>query len=99
MINAGLYYNSKSFNATVLYNILGKKIFVLGDNLGNQTIYEMPRNSLDLTISKTIFKQTEFKLSVNDVLNATYAFKTEKGFVWLQNQRGTNVALSIQKTF
>lgn len=78
IINAGVYYEDKenglSVNAN--YNIIGKRIYSVGDVLF-PTIYEMPRHSLDLTISQRFGKLTTLKAGVTNVLNAAYAFKQD----------------------
>lgn len=76
IINAGLYYQGKN-NAlmiSILYNITGKRIVAVGRPSPNEwedipDIYEMPRNSIDLTISKAIGKRFEIKGGVKDLLN------------------------------
>jgi hypothetical protein len=74
IFNAGLNYNDPNtgwqFNAS--YNIFGKRIFAVGDLDQNATQYEMPRNQVDLTVSKNIAQRWEVKLGVQDLLNAPY---------------------------
>ena len=55
----------------MLYNIIGKRIFAVG-SFGTPDIYEMPRNMLEATISKTIFRYYEIRLSWQDILNQKY---------------------------
>jgi outer membrane receptor protein involved in Fe transport len=73
VLNAALFYAPASgVNVNVIYNIFGNRIYALGsDNF--PTIYELPRNFLDISVSKTFGKFT-YKLGVNDVLNARYRF-------------------------
>lgn len=77
LVNIGLYYNGNGFQANVLYNVVGKRIFVTGDQLGNQTIYEMPRHELDLNLTKSIGKLVEFKMGITDILNQAFRFVTD----------------------
>jgi hypothetical protein len=55
VINGGLFYNDlpKNLNITMMYNVFGKRIFMVGDALF-PSIYEMPRHVLDFTLSKKI---------------------------------------------
>jgi hypothetical protein len=76
MVNAGIfYYNDKNgLMLTLLYNIIGKRIVAVGRPSPNQwedipNVYELPRNSLDLAVSKKISKKFEIKLGARDILN------------------------------
>jgi hypothetical protein len=76
MVNAGIfYYNDNSgLMITLLYNIIGKRIVAVGRPSPNQwedipNIYEMPRNVLDLAVSKKISKKFEIKAGIKDILN------------------------------
>ncbi len=79
VVNAGLYYNDtkKGFQVNVLYNVFGKRIFAVG-NLNSPTIYEMPRNVIDLNITKTINEKVELRFNVQDILNQ--AVRLEQDF-------------------
>jgi len=70
IVNAGLYYSDpvKSLQVSVLYNVIGKRIFMIGYD-DYPEIYEMPRNLLDLTITKGIGEKLEIKAGVRDILN------------------------------
>lgn len=76
MVNAGIFYynDANGLMVTVLYNIIGKRIVAVGRPSPNQwedipNIYEMPRNALDLAVSKKIGKNFEIKAGVKDILN------------------------------
>ncbi len=73
IINTGLYYTNddQKFQANLLYNIVGKRIFIVG-NFANPTIYEMPRNQVDLTVTKGFGERLEVKAGVQDLLNQKY---------------------------
>jgi outer membrane receptor protein involved in Fe transport len=85
VINAGIYYASDraGLNISALYNRIGKRIVGLGkSNVPDQSIndmipdsYEMPRNSLDLSIIKKIGKHFELRCSVRDILAEDVVFK------------------------
>jgi TonB-dependent receptor len=70
IINTGIYYDNKEamLQVNALYNIIGKRIFAVG-TFGTPDIYEMPRNVVDLNISKGIGKYFSVKFSVQDILN------------------------------
>lgn len=76
MVNAGIfYYNDLSgLMVTALYNIIGKRIVAVGRPSPNEwedipNIYEMPRNVIDLAVSKKINDHFEVKLGLKDLLN------------------------------
>ncbi|MDB5243938.1 MAG: TonB-dependent receptor, partial [Spirosoma sp.] len=60
LINAGLYYTAPNsgWQANLLYNVFGQRIFAVG-NRNNPTIYEMPRNVVDLNISRRLNSKME----------------------------------------
>lgn len=70
VINGGLYYTDEGtgLTLTALYNVFGKRIFMVGDNLF-PSIYEMPRHVVDLTLSKQIGKTYNLRASVSDLFN------------------------------
>jgi hypothetical protein len=74
LINMGLYYmdEASGFSTSIAYNVFGQRIFQVGDNL-YPSIYEMPRNSLDLQITKR-FGKFEAKFNIQNLLNAEYRF-------------------------
>ncbi len=85
LINTGIFYqNAKhKFTAAVLYNRIGKRIVGVGRNLGSsgsqdtKTIpnsYEMPRNAIDLSLSKK-FGRWEVKANVRDLLAEKVVFQ------------------------
>lgn len=75
LINAGAYYAdpNSGWQANILYNVAGPRIFAVG-NQNNPTIYEMPRNVVDLNISRVFRKRMEVRLGIQDLLNAKYRF-------------------------
>jgi hypothetical protein len=83
IVNAGLFYNNIESNLEVnlLYNIIGKRLFSGGfterDNkeiISYPDIFEMPRNYLDLTISKRLTQNINLKVKVEDILNENIIF-------------------------
>jgi TonB-dependent receptor len=76
MVNAGLFYynNNNGLMMTLMYNIIGKRIVAVGRPSPNSwedipNIYEMPRNALDLAVSKKLSRNLEIKMAVKDILN------------------------------
>ena len=108
LVNTGLYYAKNGWQANILYNIIGERILSVGDNLGNQTVFELPRHQLDLNLSKTIGKNIEAKLGIGDVLNQAFRWTTDTNVngkadaadkLWRTYQRGTYTTLGINFRF
>ena len=74
IVNAALAYNDlqQKVMVSAAYNIFGRRLFAVGD-VNNPDIWEMPRHSLDLTLSKT-FNGLTLKAGVQDLLNYKYHF-------------------------
>lgn len=89
LVNAGLLYDHEKtgLNITTLFNIIGKRIYLVGDiNANAPDIYEAPRALLDLQVAKKVLdKKGELKLTISDILNRTQYF--------YQNIPGTNLGL------
>jgi hypothetical protein len=77
LLNAGFQYNSKNWNASVLYNRIGPRLYLVGDPLGAgfYDIYEKPRNLLDVQLARKFDDgKGEIKLTVSDIFNNAFAF-------------------------
>lgn len=80
LLNLGLMYDlpSKGFTATVLFNQVGERIYLVGSlqaGAGSPNIYEAPRPVLDFQVSKKILKERgELRLNVSDIINRTQYF-------------------------
>ena len=85
LINTGLFYSNSEhgWNAAILYNRIGKRIIGVGNRYGTASdgtarnipnSYEMPRNSLDLSVAKRLGKWT-LKFAVRDLLAEPCLFK------------------------
>lgn len=94
LINTGLFYSDAThgWDAAVLYNRIGKRIVGVGRNMGSQEnqvripdSYEMPRNSIDLSVTKRLGRHWELKASLRDLLAEKVSYKqfeqTSKGEV------------------
>lgn len=73
LVNVGLFYTNDdtNFQWNILYNVFGPRLFVVGD-IQAQSIYEMPRNVIDISFTKGIGKKFEIKGGIQDLLNAKY---------------------------
>ncbi|MEJ7626579.1 MAG: TonB-dependent receptor [Ferruginibacter sp.] len=80
VINAALLYDLEKigFNATLLFNQIGERIFLVGSiqgGAGQPNIYEAPRPLLDLQLTKKVLKtKGEIKLNISDIINKTQYF-------------------------
>jgi TonB-dependent receptor len=74
IINVALGYEDKDkgLNANLIYNRFGERIDTVGDVLF-PTIYELPRDNIDFTISKDI-KNVNVKIGIQDLLNSPFRF-------------------------
>lgn len=101
LINTGLFYQNERLkvNAAILYNRIGKRLVGVGRSLGTAggedtrnipNSYEMPRNTIDLSIGKT-FGKWEVKANLRDLL----AERVE--FLQIENVEGANGVYEIQE--
>ncbi len=75
VVNVNLGYDNSElgFSGTLLYNIVGERIYQLN---GNQTyphnFIEQPRNQVDMSLSKKIDQNFKVKLNIKNLLNDRY---------------------------
>ncbi len=81
VLNLGLLYDlpKAGFTATLLYNQIGKRIYVVGNNniatSGAPDVYEASRPLIDLQLTKKILKtKGEIKINISDIINQTQYF-------------------------
>lgn len=79
LVNAGLQYNNKSWNGSLLYNRIGQRLSLVGAYEigvgGIPDVYERSRNLVDLQIAKKILNDKgEIKLTWSDVLGESFYF-------------------------
>lgn len=80
LLNLSLMYDleDKGFNTTLLFNQIGRRIYMLGDVRSGGSrpdVWEAPRPVLDWQISKKIIqKKGELRLNVSDILNSKLRF-------------------------
>jgi outer membrane receptor for ferrienterochelin and colicin len=74
VINFALGYSNKEngWDGNLIFNRFGDRIFAVG-NTNFPTIYELARNQIDFTVSKSI-KNTTYKLGVSNLLNDKFRF-------------------------
>ena len=75
IVNLGLFYNNveKGWDINLNYNIIGKRIAYVGTPANPHT-WELPRNSLDLTVQKTFKHNLQLKAGIKDILNNPVRF-------------------------
>jgi hypothetical protein len=74
LINAGIQFTSPDVNVSLLYNRVGERLALVG-NEEFPSIFERPRNQLDFQISKKLFaSKGEIKLNFADILNNAFYF-------------------------
>lgn len=99
LVNAGLFYSNPEhgWNASVLYNCIGKRIVGVGNRYGTASdgtarnipnSYEMPRHSLDISVGKR-FGRWSVRFSARDVLAQRCLFKQMEEVV--QEGRGKTI--------
>ena len=75
IVNLGMNYSNQEskFSMGLNYNRVGKRIAYVGTP-NNPHTWELPRNSLDLTIEKGLGKSWSLKAGVKDILNEKVRF-------------------------
>lgn len=108
LVNLGLYYNHEKWQASILYNVIGPRIYAVGDLQGNQTIWEMPRHVVDANVAAKITKRFEVRLGVQDLLNQPFLLQMDANSdnkidgndkLWRQARRGTYSSLTLNYQF
>jgi TonB-dependent receptor len=80
LVNVGLLFDApkKGINATLLFNVIGERIFLVGDKAAGSSspdVYEAPRALLDFQFAKKILKgKAELKMNASDLLNKIQYF-------------------------
>ncbi len=94
LVNAGLYYNdvNSGWQVNVLYNVVGQRIFLVGDKEVQPTVYEMPRNIIDLNIIKALGEHWQVKVGVQDLLNQPFRLIQDSNL----DQKITNIDETYQ---
>jgi TonB-dependent receptor len=81
LVNAGIYYQKPDAGLSVnlMYNRIGERIAYVGD-VNNPHIWEMPFNSLDLSIDIKLAKNLVLKAGIRNLLDDTIAYKQYEQF-------------------
>jgi outer membrane receptor protein involved in Fe transport len=102
IINCMLAYTADSLGltATISYNVQGPRLVITGILPGRPDVYEMPRNTIDFKISKTLWKHFYVTFAIRDLLNApvrrAYKLDDGRGYVDYDNfAYGTNYLFSF----
>lgn len=73
IVNAGVNYTDtkKDLQINVNYNVIGRRIFAVGNNFGAPypDWYEIPRHVVDLSFSKGLSKKLLLKGGITDIFN------------------------------
>lgn len=122
LVNTGIFYeNDKArLNMGLMYNIVGKRIVGIGMRSKNEgstvnddipDMYEMPRNVLDLAVSKKLGEHFELSASIKDILAHKVIYKQYPKFIDTNNnmqerkqitkqyKTGQNILLTAKYTF
>lgn len=122
LVNMGVFYQNKRYDMDInlLYNIIGKRIVGIGrvetsngSSINNDIpdMYEMPRNAVDLTMSKRFGKSFEISAGIKDILAQSIEFKQFPKFIDSNNvlqereqitksfKPGRNISLTAKYTF
>jgi len=110
LVNTGIYYNdiNRGLQFNVLYNVVGKRIFMVGDKEVQPTVYEMPRHVIDLNIIKSIGQRMEVKLGIQDLLNQQFRLIQDSNLdgeisdndnIYQQYRRGTYSVIGLSYKF
>jgi TonB-dependent receptor len=110
VVNLGLYYQNDDLGLSMsaLYNVVGPRIVIVGIP-GIPEVFEMPRNLLDLSITKSITDNWSVRFGAQDLLNQKFALlqdangdgklNRETDQVMQSYRRGTYYSLSIRYQF
>ncbi|SNC76135.1 TonB-dependent receptor [Hymenobacter gelipurpurascens] len=70
VLNGGFYYNTpnNAWQVTALYNVFGPRILFAGSN-DYPDVVEMPRHTVDLSLTKTVTSRLTLNAGIQDLLN------------------------------
>ncbi len=101
-LNAILSYSADSLGLVITagYNVQGPRLVIASDLKEIPDVYELPRNLLDLKITKTIGKHFKVSFTVKDILNEPIrrSYKYSEGYDVLDYDKftyGTNYVLGV----
>ncbi|HOB77843.1 MAG TPA: TonB-dependent receptor [Bacteroidales bacterium] len=96
VVNGGLFFqfDSLDLQASILYNVFGKRIAFVGDPYtNNPDIYELPYHNLKFNISKTFAKKFMIDFQINNILGK------KKEFIQIvKSNTGKDVQMTTEKS-
>jgi TonB-dependent receptor len=94
IINAGLYYTDEEigFSINAAYNVFGPRIYSVGD-INFPTLWEMPRQAVDIQVSQKITKSMSVKFNAQNLLNSPFRILQDSNL----DQEIKSSDLSVQK--
>ena len=71
MVNTGVFYqdDARGWQVSVQYNVIGPRIQFASSNTQNFSILELPRNVIDIAVTKTLGSHLSLRLGIQDLLN------------------------------
>lgn len=105
LINAGIQYDQDGLGFSLLYNRIGQRLTLVGNN-SFPDIYENARDLIDFQITKKVFKEKgELRVTVSDILSQrvmTYqnidskkAYKQGTDLIFSSFKPGTTVSIGF----
>ena len=108
VVNLGTFYqdDDNHWQVSAQYNVIGPRITFVGDQNLNYSIFEMPRHTVDLAVTKGVGKHLEVRAGIQNLLNPQYRFLydfdrngringVETGAAFARYQRGTYSTLGL----
>lgn len=106
--NAGLYYAKNDFSVSCSYNIVGQRIYIIG-NIQEPNVWENGRHVIDFQFAKTFNEKFEVKLNVRDLLAQKLIFfqdldndrkyNAEADNTWQEISFGQTVSIALKYNF
>ncbi len=99
MINAGLLYAQPEtgFNVSLMYNKFGERISEVA-TLYTEDVREMPRNLVDITVTKMLTEHIESKFGIKDLFSEAQVFQ-QGDKISRKNTIGTTYSLGFAYKF
>ena len=98
VLNGILTYSADSLglSVTASYNVQGERLVITSDNPSVPDVYELPRQLMDVKVTKKIGKHFSAGLTIRDILNAsvTRSYK-DWNIIYDKYTYGTNYVLGI----
>lgn len=71
VVNAGLFYqdDDHKWQVSAQYNVIGQRFTFVGDQTTNYSVIELPRNIIDLAVTKGVGQHLQIKAGIQDLLN------------------------------